>query len=442
MSTHFLPEEPPLVSPNDFQEKNELRSSFMFQSSCFLPDLIATDGEITTSGSSLASGDRHKSLRKTLSAPILIHPRRAKKTCHVAFQDGTTSPPRSDQQLTAWHEETQSQATEKSWRGLRIMVPARQSVRSMATSSSTVTPAGESTAEEYNPPTSPTTTSTATPNHPHFYAHNSRAGMSTITFDEAILTMLFPKTKRMQGVCVCLVLLIVACCGAVAVTCGLGYCESTRPAPVSGSQQEGSSSSSSDPNFAPAPPPSAAPSVRGTNAVAPSSSSPPPQTAVFRTTQELYDGVDAYAQDPANPYSQVAQDYGYPLGSWDVSRLKNFSRVFDAHRNAVFVNFTYTDALRWNTSKASTMRFMFRGAEAMDPDLSGFDTGMVATMEGMFSGAIHFSGRGISNWDVARVMFMQGMCTYFVVRIRVYLFSNSLIYLYFSSVLQSKKHPQ
>jgi hypothetical protein len=59
----------------------------------------------------------------------------------------------------------------------------------------------------------------------------------------------------------------------------------------------------------------------------------------FTSTLELYNAVDAYlnattaASDDADvAASVVARTYGHPIGTWDVSRLTDFSRVFDPDR--------------------------------------------------------------------------------------------------------------
>jgi surface protein len=46
----------------------------------------------------------------------------------------------------------------------------------------------------------------------------------------------------------------------------------------------------------------------------------------FETTEELYQAVDAYLASIGNPRSPVALIYGYPIGSWNVGKITNFSR--------------------------------------------------------------------------------------------------------------------
>jgi hypothetical protein len=53
----------------------------------------------------------------------------------------------------------------------------------------------------------------------------------------------------------------------------------------------------------------------------------PEKCRSFNSTDELYQVVDIYVlrltEDPQE--SIVAQTYGYPIGTWDVSQIKDFS---------------------------------------------------------------------------------------------------------------------
>jgi Mycoplasma protein of unknown function, DUF285 len=128
--------------------------------------------------------------------------------------------------------------------------------------------------------------------------------------------------------------------------------------------------------------------------------SPAPSTAplvytatghlAFTQTHELYAAVDKYqqAQQQGTDLSSslVAKQYGYPMATWDVSRIRDFSRVFDPARTEKL------DASR----NPSTQR-------PFDEDLSEWDTSNATTMAGMFAGATHFTGKGLERWNVAKV---------------------------------------
>ena len=100
----------------------------------------------------------------------------------------------------------------------------------------------------------------------------------------------------------------------------------------------------------------------------------------FTSTAELYDAVDSYLLDPNN--ATLATVYGPTIGSWDVSRIQNFSRLFDAFgpnaRNPLAVSFN-DDISQWETSSATDFSFMFQGCKAFNQDISRWQTHNVVT---------------------------------------------------------------
>lgn len=122
----------------------------------------------------------------------------------------------------------------------------------------------------------------------------------------------------------------------------------------------------------------------------------------FTSSQELRDAVDAYAVDDTSS-SIVAFRYGYPIGVWDVSRITDFSQLFDATRNTNLLNFD-ADLGGWNVSNAVTMYAMFQQTVSfrdLDNGLSRWDVRKVTDMSGMFASSA-FSG-DISQWQVQSV---------------------------------------
>ena len=106
-------------------------------------------------------------------------------------------------------------------------------------------------------------------------------------------------------------------------------------------------------------------------AVAAASTGPIP----FTTTEELYDAVDDYINSNGANTTSSAITYGYPIGAWDVSRLTNFSMVFDSNRQSLFDDFDTEsrdmpyDVSNWDVSNAVDMSRMFR-ATTFNGDLS------------------------------------------------------------------------
>jgi surface protein len=124
----------------------------------------------------------------------------------------------------------------------------------------------------------------------------------------------------------------------------------------------------------------------------------PPQVVIsasgyhaFTSTEQLYDAVDAYLLDNSSE-TEVARTYGWPIGTWDVSRLTNFDRVFDA---TPFGYQTHDRYMRSNTLSAS-----------FNEDLSGWDTSRAVSMSSMFDGAEAFN-QDLSTWDVSNVVSFQ-----------------------------------
>jgi Mycoplasma protein of unknown function, DUF285 len=123
----------------------------------------------------------------------------------------------------------------------------------------------------------------------------------------------------------------------------------------------------------------------------------------FSTTRQLYDAVDAYLREVDNggfsTTSDVAVLHGYPIGSWDVSRITNFDRVFDPDRGTTLVN-------NLNPSRQTIF----------DADLGGWDTSHAVSMKGMFAASNEFVGQGLERWSVSKVIdfsFMFGWAVKF-----------------------------
>ena len=95
---------------------------------------------------------------------------------------------------------------------------------------------------------------------------------------------------------------------------------------------------------------------------------------------ELFQAVDAYFENGTS--SHAVQQYGYPIGSWDVSHVTNFSYTFAIERNIKAGDFN-EDIGQWNTSSAVSMSYMFAGARSFNQSLSSWSTGKVANMSGM-----------------------------------------------------------
>jgi len=99
--------------------------------------------------------------------------------------------------------------------------------------------------------------------------------------------------------------------------------------------------------------------------------------------------VDAYqraltARSPEN--SDVALRYGYPIGTWNVSQITNFTKVFDPERSSKL------DVLREQNYDSF-----------FNEDISGWDMSNAVTLRGMFAGATRFAAKDLNTWQVHKV---------------------------------------
>lgn len=139
-----------------------------------------------------------------------------------------------------------------------------------------------------------------------------------------------------------------------------------------------------------------------------------PSPFVVFNTEGLYEAVDTYlwsihGTDSENsPFltSNQAFDF-YAIGSWDVSRINDFSNLFDVERNELS-RFFNANLSAWDVSKGTDMYEMFRGAEMFDQDLSSWVVSKVTNMNSLFEGASTFSS-DLSSWNVSNVEDMSNL---------------------------------
>ena len=64
----------------------------------------------------------------------------------------------------------------------------------------------------------------------------------------------------------------------------------------------------------------------------------------------------------------------------------------------------------WDTSKVTTMRFLFQNNRFLNQPLNYWNTSNVTSMQGMFGGALSFN-QDLNNWNVRKVTIFDGMFT-------------------------------
>lgn len=87
------------------------------------------------------------------------------------------------------------------------------------------------------------------------------------------------------------------------------------------------------------------------------------QNACFTSRTELREAVVQYLRNPVEG-TPTAETYGYPIGSWCVGRVTDFTDLFV---NSVTFN---EDISNWDMSNAETIRGMFDRAAAFNQDIS------------------------------------------------------------------------
>jgi surface protein len=152
---------------------------------------------------------------------------------------------------------------------------------------------------------------------------------------------------------------------------------------------------------------------------------PTPRNA-FNTQDELLDAVQKYTRYEAGDAEGFAATYGWPIDKWDVSRIQNFSSIFEDRyafneaigswdvSNAIIMNSMFCNAITfnqdvssWDTSRVDIMKYMFMNASSFNQDISSWDTSNVNNMENRFRCATSFN-QEISSWDTSLVTNMRG----------------------------------
>jgi surface protein len=104
----------------------------------------------------------------------------------------------------------------------------------------------------------------------------------------------------------------------------------------------------------------------------------------------------------------------YPIGDWDVSRVTDFTKVFDEGRNPKAKNFN-EDLSRWNVSNGTSFVGMFLGCHVFQSDLSNWNTAKATDFNNMFRGCTSFNA-DLSSWNVTNATSMYSIfwgCTKF-----------------------------
>lgn len=154
---------------------------------------------------------------------------------------------------------------------------------------------------------------------------------------------------------------------------------------------------------------------------------PLPGQTCFESSEQLYRAVTDYYQDPS-PYSQVAQQYGWPIGTWCTFLLRELRGTFHTQRSnqtlseEAMPRATYfsEDISNWDTSTVTIMSYAFQGAQNLSAawGIQNWDVSKVATFRGTFASTVWQEDPKLtlSQWSTAKARTFN------------YLFQNSSIH--------------
>lgn len=161
---------------------------------------------------------------------------------------------------------------------------------------------------------------------------------------------------------------------------------SLRPSPME------SNSPSGQPTLPPSLPPSASPSMAPTDEA---------QRKCFRKRQDLVAAVDAYLADSSSD-TEIALQYGWPIGTWCINGVDDMSFLFSAIRNPL-ARFFNADLSSWSMNTTTSMESMFHDARFVNFDASKWNVERVKTMKNVFNNAERFTGESLQSWVTSSV---------------------------------------
>jgi surface protein len=118
----------------------------------------------------------------------------------------------------------------------------------------------------------------------------------------------------------------------------------------------------------------------------------------FQDRDELRAAIDKY-QSNTRVHVDLAETYGWPIGSWCVDKVTSFSNLFfrKSHFNE--------DLSSWKTSQVTDMTAMFQNAYEFNQPLDTWQVSQVTAMQRMFAMGIAFN-QPLSSWNVHNVQDM------------------------------------
>lgn len=119
---------------------------------------------------------------------------------------------------------------------------------------------------------------------------------------------------------------------------------------------------------------------------------------------ELREIVDAFLSNESA--KSIVETYG-EIEMWNVSAVKDFSRLFDIQRNPLS-QFFESDLGAWDVSNGVDFSAMFHGTANFNADLSSWDVTGATNFSYTFANASAFN-QDLSSWSVRSAITMEGM---------------------------------
>jgi Mycoplasma protein of unknown function, DUF285 len=124
----------------------------------------------------------------------------------------------------------------------------------------------------------------------------------------------------------------------------------------------------------------------------------------FDTTEELRQAVSDY-QGVNTFNAKLGAKYGWPIGQWCVSNIRDFSNLFSSS-GSMHHRYFNEPLDQWDMSHATDVSGMFQNCHWFNQPLRSWKLGNVKTMTRMFAAARNFN-QPIGHWQVDQVQDMS-----------------------------------
>jgi surface protein len=122
-------------------------------------------------------------------------------------------------------------------------------------------------------------------------------------------------------------------------------------------------------------------------------------------------GEDDDEDEPSSDEDEVLSDQNrirYAIGDWDISRVEDFTSVFDYRRNIKALDFN-EDLSRWNVTNGISFVRMFYGCRSFNSNVSNWNTDRATDLRNMFCGCPSLLLQSdLSRWNTIELERMFG----------------------------------